>query len=159
MSSTLANSSMYLKQVFFFDIHPPLGKLLLAGAGYMADTNVTFPFERIGDDNQSPNHVQLGTKSVTKGKLRTAQYQVVTAKRTNESTHTYGTSTSWICVQSMGQISWSTSAATAVQLLCSSALVEHISAMLARMTFKGSPAFQSQIFLTARLVIFPPNCR
>ena len=41
--------NMYLKQVFFFDIHPPLGKLLLAGAGYMADTNVTFPFERIGD--------------------------------------------------------------------------------------------------------------
>ena len=49
MSSTLANSSMYLKQVFFFDIHPALGKLLLAGAGYMADTNVTFPFERIRD--------------------------------------------------------------------------------------------------------------
>ncbi|XP_033647476.1 protein O-mannosyl-transferase 1-like [Asterias rubens] len=42
--------NMYLKQVFFFDIHPPLGKLLLAGAGYMADTNVTFPFERIGDE-------------------------------------------------------------------------------------------------------------
>lgn len=56
------------------------------------------------------------------------------------------------CVQSMGQISWSTKAATAVQLLCSSALVEHISAMLATMTSKGSPAFQSQIFLTARLV-------
>ncbi|XP_071786775.1 protein O-mannosyl-transferase 2-like isoform X5 [Asterias amurensis] len=40
---------MYLKQVFFFDIHSPLGRLLSAGAGYMADTNVTFPLERIGD--------------------------------------------------------------------------------------------------------------
>ena len=44
---------MYLKQVFFFDIHPPLGKLLLAGAGYMADTNVTFPFDRIGDGKRT----------------------------------------------------------------------------------------------------------
>ncbi len=56
------------------------------------------------------------------------------------------------CVQSMGQISWSTSAATAVQSLCSSASVVLISAMLAMMTSKGSPAFQSQIFLTVRLV-------
>ncbi|XP_038054407.1 protein O-mannosyl-transferase 1-like [Patiria miniata] len=42
--------NLYLRRTFFFDIHPPLGKLLLAGAGYLTDTNASFPFDRIGDD-------------------------------------------------------------------------------------------------------------
>lgn len=39
---------MYTKGVFFFDIHPPLGKLLLALAGYVGGFDGQYNFERIG---------------------------------------------------------------------------------------------------------------
>ncbi|XP_022104921.1 protein O-mannosyl-transferase 1-like isoform X1 [Acanthaster planci] len=42
--------NLYLHRTFFFDIHPPLGKLLLAGTSYLAGTNASYPFERIGDE-------------------------------------------------------------------------------------------------------------
>ncbi|XP_076436443.1 protein O-mannosyl-transferase 1-like [Babylonia areolata] len=40
--------SLYMKRVFFFDIHPPLGKMLLALAGSYAGFEGEVKFERIG---------------------------------------------------------------------------------------------------------------
>ncbi|XP_022902298.2 protein O-mannosyltransferase 1 [Onthophagus taurus] len=40
--------SLYMKNTFFFDNHPPLGKQLIAGAAYMAGYDGKFKFDRIG---------------------------------------------------------------------------------------------------------------
>ncbi|BFZ19967.1 hypothetical protein BsWGS_23006 [Bradybaena similaris] len=42
--------SLYLKNIFFFDVHPPLGKQLLALAGRYAGFEGDVNFERIGAD-------------------------------------------------------------------------------------------------------------
>lgn len=47
----------YIERTYYFDVHPPLGKLLIAGAGYAGGFNGTFKFDKIGDsyiDNQIP---------------------------------------------------------------------------------------------------------
>lgn len=41
-------ASLYIKQTFFFDGNPPLGKLLIALAGYLAGFDGDFDFEKIG---------------------------------------------------------------------------------------------------------------
>ncbi|XP_050307273.1 protein O-mannosyltransferase 1 [Anthonomus grandis grandis] len=40
--------SLYMKNTFFFDSHPPLGKQLIALAGYLANFDGKFKFDRIG---------------------------------------------------------------------------------------------------------------
>ncbi len=44
---------MYLKNTFFFDIHPPLGKLMFAFAGYHGDLDPEFRFDGIGFGKKS----------------------------------------------------------------------------------------------------------
>lgn len=41
-------ASLYMKRIFFFDSHPPLGKQLIALAGYFAGFDGNTQFERIG---------------------------------------------------------------------------------------------------------------
>ncbi|XP_034938393.1 protein O-mannosyl-transferase 2 [Chelonus insularis] len=41
--------SWYINRTFFFDVHPPLGKMLIALSGYLTGYNGTFPFEKPGD--------------------------------------------------------------------------------------------------------------
>ncbi|XP_041368198.1 protein O-mannosyl-transferase 1-like [Gigantopelta aegis] len=41
-------ASLYLKKVFFFDVHPPLGKILLAAAAEFGGYNGNASFDRIG---------------------------------------------------------------------------------------------------------------
>ncbi len=41
-------AGLYLRRTFHFDIHPPLGKLLFAGAGWFGGFDPDFKFDRIG---------------------------------------------------------------------------------------------------------------
>ncbi|XP_031634027.1 protein O-mannosyl-transferase 2 [Contarinia nasturtii] len=41
--------SWYINRTFFFDVHPPLGKMLIALSGVMSGYNGTYPFEKPGD--------------------------------------------------------------------------------------------------------------
>ena len=42
-------ASHYLKGTYFFDVHPPLGKLIIAGIGHFYGYKGTFAFKDIGD--------------------------------------------------------------------------------------------------------------
>eukprot|EP00164_Ancoracysta_twista_P010146 GFYU01015220.1.p1 GENE.GFYU01015220.1~~GFYU01015220.1.p1 ORF type:complete len:560 (+),score=124.64 GFYU01015220.1:92-1681(+) len=55
---TFANE--YLRGEYFFDIHPPLGKLMHAGLASVLDHDPNFPFETIGDTiPDSTRYVEL----------------------------------------------------------------------------------------------------
>ncbi|RGB36070.1 glycosyltransferase family 39 protein [Rhizophagus diaphanus] len=43
-------ASYYLKRAYFFDVHPPLAKLMFAGMGYLLGYDGHFEFDNIGDD-------------------------------------------------------------------------------------------------------------
>ena len=42
-------ASWYINRTFFFDVHPPLGKMMIAAMGYTTGYNGTHPFEKPGD--------------------------------------------------------------------------------------------------------------
>lgn len=45
--------SLYMKNIFFFEKHPPFGKQLIAGAAYLAGYDGNFTFNRIGSEYTS----------------------------------------------------------------------------------------------------------
>uniref|UniRef100_A0A3P8SU61 Protein O-mannosyl-transferase 2 n=1 Tax=Amphiprion percula TaxID=161767 RepID=A0A3P8SU61_AMPPE len=48
--------SYYINRTFFFDVHPPLGKMLIGLAGYMTGYDGTFPFIKPGDKYEQHNY-------------------------------------------------------------------------------------------------------
>ncbi|XP_024938876.1 protein O-mannosyl-transferase 2 isoform X2 [Cephus cinctus] len=51
--------SWYINRTFFFDVHPPLGKMLIALSGYLTGYDGTFPFEKPGDKFENVNYVGM----------------------------------------------------------------------------------------------------
>ncbi|KAK6621591.1 hypothetical protein RUM44_001398 [Polyplax serrata] len=51
--------SWYINRTFFFDVHPPLGKMLIALSGYLSGYDGTFPFEKPGDKYDNINYVGM----------------------------------------------------------------------------------------------------
>ncbi|XP_001600041.2 protein O-mannosyl-transferase 2 [Nasonia vitripennis] len=51
--------SWYLNRTFFFDVHPPLGKMLIGLSGYLTGYDGTFPFEKPGDKYENTNYIGM----------------------------------------------------------------------------------------------------
>ncbi|XP_025155751.1 protein O-mannosyl-transferase 2-like isoform X1 [Harpegnathos saltator] len=49
----------YINRTFFFDVHPPLGKMLIALSGYMTGYDGKFAFEKPGDKFESVNYIGM----------------------------------------------------------------------------------------------------
>ena len=63
--------SWYINRTFFFDVHPPLGKMLIGGVGYMTGYNGTFAFEKPGDLYLDHNYLGMRIVSIiTYGPLK-----------------------------------------------------------------------------------------
>ncbi|KAH9461765.1 hypothetical protein Pst134EB_005686 [Puccinia striiformis f. sp. tritici] len=63
--------SFYLKRQYFFDVHPPLAKLMLAAHAWLIGYKGDFAFENIGDDYIASNvpYVELRAFSAILGSL------------------------------------------------------------------------------------------
>lgn len=51
--------SWYINRTFFFDVHPPLGKMLIALSGYLTGYDGSFPFEKPGDKYENVNYLGM----------------------------------------------------------------------------------------------------
>ncbi|KAE8586088.1 hypothetical protein XENTR_v10021546 [Xenopus tropicalis] len=51
--------SYYINRTFFFDVHPPLGKMLIGLAGYLSGYNGSFPFQRPGQSYETHNYLGM----------------------------------------------------------------------------------------------------
>ncbi|XP_062433985.1 protein O-mannosyl-transferase 2-like isoform X1 [Rhea pennata] len=51
--------SYYINRTFFFDVHPPLGKMLIGLAGYLSGYDGTFPFQKPGDRYEQHSYVGM----------------------------------------------------------------------------------------------------
>ncbi|XP_078263368.1 protein O-mannosyl-transferase 2 isoform X1 [Rhinoraja longicauda] len=59
--------SYYINQTFFFDVHPPLGKMLIGLAGYLTGYDGTFPFKKPGDKYEHHNYYGMRALCATLG--------------------------------------------------------------------------------------------
>ncbi|CAI2185386.1 19719_t:CDS:2 [Funneliformis geosporum] len=60
-------ASYYLKRTYFFDVHPPLAKMMLAGMGYILGYDGHFEFDNIGDDYIKNNVPYVGLRALPAG--------------------------------------------------------------------------------------------
>ena len=51
--------SWYINRTFFFDVHPPLGKMFIGAVGWATGYNGTFPFEKPGDLYHDHNYLGM----------------------------------------------------------------------------------------------------
>ncbi|ALC48451.1 tw [Drosophila busckii] len=66
--------SWYINRTFFFDVHPPLGKMLIGLSGYLTGYNGTFPFEKPGDKYNETRYQGMRYVSYNVGLLTLNQY-------------------------------------------------------------------------------------
>ncbi|XP_067894519.1 protein O-mannosyl-transferase 2 isoform X2 [Heterodontus francisci] len=59
--------SYYINQTFFFDVHPPLGKMLIGLAGYLTGYDGTFPFKKPGDKYEQHQYYGMRALCATLG--------------------------------------------------------------------------------------------
>ncbi|KAF7990795.1 hypothetical protein HCN44_000600 [Aphidius gifuensis] len=51
--------SWYINRTFFFDVHPPLGKMLIGFSGYLTGYDGKYPFEKPGDKYGDTNYIGM----------------------------------------------------------------------------------------------------
>ena len=61
--------SWYINRTFFFDVHPPLGKMLIGLSGKLTGYNGTFPFNKPGDKYLDHNYIGMRVFCVALGAL------------------------------------------------------------------------------------------
>ncbi|KAG8182545.1 hypothetical protein JTE90_002079 [Oedothorax gibbosus] len=59
--------SWYINHTFFFDVHPPLGKMLIGLSGKLTGYNGTFAFNKPGDKYEDHNYIGMRLFCVTLG--------------------------------------------------------------------------------------------
>lgn len=59
--------SWYINRSFFFDVHPPLGKMLIGLAGYLTGYDGKFPFNKPGDEYGDAHYVGMRIFCATLG--------------------------------------------------------------------------------------------
>ncbi|XP_019767604.2 protein O-mannosyl-transferase 2 [Dendroctonus ponderosae] len=52
-------ASWYINRTFFFDVHPPLGKMLIGLSGYLTGYDGTFAFDKPGDKYENASYVGM----------------------------------------------------------------------------------------------------
>ncbi|XP_032521086.2 protein O-mannosyl-transferase 2 [Danaus plexippus] len=62
-------ASWYINRTFFFDVHPPLGKMLIALSGKLTGYDGTFPFEKPGDKYEGAKYGGMRIFCTTLGAL------------------------------------------------------------------------------------------
>ncbi|XP_072930161.1 protein O-mannosyl-transferase 2 isoform X2 [Epargyreus clarus] len=62
-------ASWYINRTFFFDVHPPLGKMLIALSGKLTGYDGTFPFEKPGDKYDGARYEGMRIFCTTLGAL------------------------------------------------------------------------------------------
>lgn len=54
----------YLQRTYYFDVHPPLAKLMIAAVGYMLGFDGKYDFANIGDDYHDHDVPYIGLRSL-----------------------------------------------------------------------------------------------
>lgn len=57
-------AAFYIRREYFFDVHHPLAKLMLAFAAWLSGFNAQFEFENIGDDYVVNNVPYIGIRAL-----------------------------------------------------------------------------------------------
>lgn len=59
--------SWYINRTFFFDVHPPLGKMLIGAFGYLSGYDGAFPFIKPGDKYENVSYIGMRVSCTAMG--------------------------------------------------------------------------------------------